>query len=389
MLKKILFRLHWILGLSAGLVLALMGLTGASLSFEDEILVLLNPAIRQVVPQGDTVPSPPELQRRIQSVFPERRIAGLYWSAEPRDAARVAFAAESTPGARKPGRPRLSWQFVDPYDGRLLGTEDDQRGHATLHFLEDLHRKLALGDTGKAVTGFAALVLVFMALSGLYLRWPRRLQAWRSLFRINWRLRGRPFVWNLHGVAGTWLMLLFLTSALTGLFWSYDWYKDAVFKLTGTPKPSREAPRLEAPATGPLALDAVWAAFGREAGAVRIATVIWPAKADEAVEVRYLAADAPHDRAFGRVVLHPVTAAVLLHEAYARKPAGGQLVSSLFSLHSGSFFGLPGRLLMMLAALAMPGFALTGWMLYLGRRRVTGNSIRLGDAIRGAASLPD
>jgi sulfite reductase (NADPH) flavoprotein alpha-component len=37
-LKKTLFQLHWFFGISAGLVLALMGITGATVSFQDEIL---------------------------------------------------------------------------------------------------------------------------------------------------------------------------------------------------------------------------------------------------------------------------------------------------------------------------------------------------------------
>ena len=43
MLKKVLFQLHWLFGISAGLVLALMGITGAMLSFQDEILRAINP----------------------------------------------------------------------------------------------------------------------------------------------------------------------------------------------------------------------------------------------------------------------------------------------------------------------------------------------------------
>ena len=48
MLKKVLFQLHWLLGISAGLVLALMGLTGAAYSFQDELLRALNPEVLQV-----------------------------------------------------------------------------------------------------------------------------------------------------------------------------------------------------------------------------------------------------------------------------------------------------------------------------------------------------
>ncbi|SFR88579.1 PepSY-associated TM region [Stenotrophomonas maltophilia] len=44
MLKSMLFQLHWLLGITAGTVLALMGLTGATMSFEDEIMRAVSPA---------------------------------------------------------------------------------------------------------------------------------------------------------------------------------------------------------------------------------------------------------------------------------------------------------------------------------------------------------
>ncbi len=35
MTRRILFQIHWFLGITAGFVLAVMGVTGALLSFED------------------------------------------------------------------------------------------------------------------------------------------------------------------------------------------------------------------------------------------------------------------------------------------------------------------------------------------------------------------
>jgi sulfite reductase (NADPH) flavoprotein alpha-component len=67
-------------------------------------------------------------------------------------------------------------------------------------------------------------------------------------------------------------------------------------------------------------------------------------------------------------VLHPVSGAIIRHDRYAERPRGTKLINSMFVLHSGGFFGLPGVVLMMVASLAMPLFAITGWMLYLGRR---------------------
>jgi len=93
-----------------------------------------------------------------------------------------------------------------------------------------------------------------------------------------------------------------------------------------------------------------------------------PEKPTHALEIRYLDADPPHERAFNQLVLHPVSGVVLRHDRYAERPLGVKLMNSMFVLHSGSFFGLAGLVLMMVASLLMPLFAITGWQLYLGRR---------------------
>ncbi|MBC7489008.1 MAG: PepSY domain-containing protein [Glaciimonas sp.] len=45
------------------------------------------------------------------------------------------------------------------------------------------------------------------------------------------------------------------------------------------------------------------------------------------------------------------------------------MISSIYALHLGSFFGLMGRIIMTLTGLVLPLFSLIGWLLYLGRRR--------------------
>lgn len=54
MLKTVLFQLHWLLGITAGLVLSVMGLTGALMSFENEIVRLANPAIAQLAQRHES-----------------------------------------------------------------------------------------------------------------------------------------------------------------------------------------------------------------------------------------------------------------------------------------------------------------------------------------------
>jgi sulfite reductase (NADPH) flavoprotein alpha-component len=56
-------------------------------------------------------------------------------------------------------------------------------------------------------------------------------------------------------------------------------------------------------------------------------------------------------------------------DRYADRPLGKILVASILPVHQGSFFGLPGRIVMTLTSATMPLFAITGILLYLGRRK--------------------
>src|SRR5262245_65168685 len=104
-----------------------------------------------------------------------------------------------------------------------------------------------MGEVGKALTGASTLALVVLCLSGLYLRWPRKMLDWRAWLTFNTALKGRPFLWRLHAVTGTWVLLLYLLACLTGLFWSYEWYRNGLYAFTGASPPNREGILLETP----------------------------------------------------------------------------------------------------------------------------------------------
>lgn len=369
MLKKTLFQLHWFLGISAGLVLALMGVTGALYAFEGEILAALNPEVLHVEAR-EVGPLPPaELVSRIEAAS-GKKVAGLWVDSRDGAAARVFF----TPPA---GERRGPMRFFDPYSGELLG---EPRGAAFFDLMLQLHRFLAMGESGKQITAFSTLALVFFCLSGLYLRWPRQALNWRAWLTLDWARKGRAFNWDLHAVFGTWCLLLYLCAALTGLFWSYDWYREGMQRLLsdapagqqGGKPGERRGGRGQAPSGPPPVVDyqALWASVQQAAGPQLVAwNLRLPPVAGQPASVFYLLADAEHSRALNEISLDPRTGRIARHERYADKSFGAQLLASVYALHVGEYFGLPGRILMALASAGMPLFAITGWLLYLDRRR--------------------
>ncbi|WP_428557058.1 PepSY domain-containing protein [Pseudomonas edaphica] len=362
MLKKTLFQLHWFFGITAGLVLALMGMTGAAVSFQDEILRALNPTVLKVEKREAGVLPPAELVRKLEAT--EGKTVSMLWvESDSGNAARVFFTAP-------PGERRGQMRYFDPYTGDYMG---DAVGQDVLGFILQLHRFLAMGETGRNITGACTLILVFFCLSGLYLRWPRQVASWRAWLTLDWRKKGRSFNWDLHSVFGTWCLLFYLFSALTGLYWSYDWYSQGLNKLLSDAPQNERLRKRGPPPEGPAPVanyDAIWSSIYANAGPGLIAyNIRMPAVAGQPAIVYYLLNTSPHDRALNQINLDPSSGEVKTHAPYASKTLKSQLLTSIYALHTGSYFGWTGRILLTLSSLMMPLFFITGWLLYLDRRR--------------------
>ncbi|WP_203009248.1 PepSY domain-containing protein [Pseudomonas paraversuta] len=364
MFKKTLFQLHWFFGITAGLVLALMGITGATVSFQDELLNLLNPSVLKVEKLDSGTLAPAELVRRVEATE-GKQVSMLWVGVDSDSAARIFF----TP---PPGERRGQLRYVDPYTGTYQG---DASGQGFFDLMLQLHRFLAMGQTGRQITGACTLMLIFFCLSGLYLRWPRQALNWRAWLTLDWAKKGRSFNWDLHSVAGTWCMIFYLLAALTGLSWSYEWYNKGLQKLFSDSPNSqqRKGGRGQPGPAGPAPVadyDAIWATIQQAAGPqLSLYNVRMPPVAGQPATVFYLRSDSPHERAFNQIVLDPVTGVIKQHQRYADKSYKAQLLTSIYALHVGSYWGLPGRILVTIASLSMPLFFITGWLLYLDRRR--------------------
>ncbi|MBD0702242.1 PepSY domain-containing protein [Pseudomonas sp. PSB1] len=362
MFKKTLFQLHWFFGISAGLVLAFMGITGAAVSFQDEILRALNPQVLMVPKQPEGVLPPAELVQQIEAAS-GKTVAMLWVETDSGHAARAIFAAP-------PGEKRGPMRYFNPYNAQFMG---DVVGQDLFALILRLHRVLALEDVGRQITGACTLILVFFCLSGLYLRWPRQWKSWRAWLTLDWAKKGRSFNWDLHSVAGTWCLAFYLLAALTGLTWSYDWYnKGVTHLLSDSPEEERVRNRGPAPSGPPPVADyrAMWSSIYSAAGPGLIAyNVRMPPVAGQPATVFYLLKNSPHDRALNQLILDPATGVISGHSRYSDKSLKAQLLTSVYALHIGSYFGLIGRILVTVAALTMPLFFITGWLLYLDRRR--------------------
>lgn len=390
MFKKVLFQLHWFFGITAGTVLAVMGITGALYSFQDEILHVINPDSMTVQVREAGIMPLSQLVPLLEAVQGDK-VAGLRIDTALGDGARVNY----TPPA---GERRGPMRYFDPFTGQMM---DAPAGQGFFDFVLRLHRFLTIGDTGRQITGACTLILLFFAFSGIYLRWPRQVGNWRVWLTLEWAKKGRAFNWDLHAVFGTWCLVVYLLLAVTGLTWSYGWFREGVRQVLVGGPPAGEQRQREGRGQGAPGAqsstaiaavapdyDAIFASIKSAAGAelttfnLRLAP-----NPGQPATVFYLLRSSPHERALNQLSLDPATGKVLQHQRYADQGLGGQLFSSIYALHVGSYFGIVGRLINTAASLCMPLFFVTGWLLYLDRRRKKRDIARSRLAVTGAAGI--
>ncbi|NHB57632.1 hypothetical protein G9F32_06240 [Acinetobacter sp. 194] len=389
MLKKTFFQIHWFLGITAGLILSIMGVTGAIYSYEQPILKWMNQDSYVVQAETKAKMTPAEIYQHFQQERPEFKINSISVASSATESSSINIEKE--------GERRGYTMMINPYNAELLPSI---QGKAFFAFVQKLHRYLAAGEVGKQITGACTLFLLYFILSGIYLRWPKK-HTIRQWFAVKPKLTGRNFIWDLHAVVGTWVFVFYFIIACTGLTWSYSWWKNGMYKVLGVEapqsnmqgrdsgqKPSKSEHSKKEHASGSnehkaegdaedlnpsqiqTALHQTWsgiqAQLGREYSTM---TLNLPKKDNGKLELVFVDPIPQHERARNKATYNYQTHKFENIDIYADKKLNDKIMSSLLPVHRGSFFGPIYQFFAMLAALSMPLFFVTGWMLYLKRRK--------------------
>lgn len=217
-----------------GIFIFIMCVTGALLSFQPNILAFAEREMRSVEkPGGSASPlSLNEIISRAREAKNGAKPSAVSWQNAENTSFTVAFGREGQ-------------VYVNPYNGEILG-EGAKGWRATLRTIEDAHRWLALSgsgrEVGKGLNDAANLLFLFLAISGVYIWFPRRFTR-RHFAPILWFRRtesahARNFNW--HNVIGFWCSLALIILTATGVIISYQWAGNLLYTLTGNEVPKQQ-----------------------------------------------------------------------------------------------------------------------------------------------------
>jgi uncharacterized iron-regulated membrane protein len=345
--RGFLMWVHLVLGLTGAVIIAILAVTGAYITFQVPLQRWLNP-----VPAIVEFTGAADFDRIVQEVegrFPSRYVASI--NVRRHEATVVRLRDRTT-------------VFVDPHTTKVISSRPyrfSSLENLTL-FMRRLHTELLLGRKGRLLVTIATAETLLLALTGLWLWWRKKhwqFRAWRgSVFRVSW---------DLHNATGLWFLIPVLSMVVTGL-------------LLAIPKPvHRLAGALPAPWPGPPAStkDSIGAGVTTLSRALVAADSALPGELTVRVTIPAGPAASYAVSKSGRTVYVDQYSGGVIEVRPDRAPtAGDEAIESVEHLHTGESLGIPGRTIMTLGSLMLAVMTLTGvvlgWkrLLILFNRRV-------------------
>lgn len=359
-LRRAVRRLHLWLGLTAGLLLVFLGLTGSLLVFYPQIDALLHPELRV---EGEGRPDYDRALATLRATYPDK--AGP-WRLEV-TGERGAIPARYYNPPERAGhafRPMMVW--LSPDGTRVL--RRDYWGEYAVTFIYDLHYRLALGETGGKVVGWSGFALLALLLSGLWAWWPRG--SWRKALRLKRHAHRQRRLRDWHKLAGLAGLAFLLILTVTGIMLALPEESDSA--LTAAGLPVNAMPHVHDHGGGGMAVlpGAAIAAAQNVMPHARVAWIETPPASGGLYRLRMQVACDPSFRfPHSYVWVDAATGRVrAIHDARTGGP-GGTVNLWLHPLHDGSAGGLFGRCLALLAGLMPLVLFVTGWLRWRGRVR--------------------
>jgi len=361
--RRLLFWLHLVTGLTVGLVVAFLAITGSIMAFQAQMIDWAERDFRISSPQEQPcVAVSTVLEKAADFEHGEPMSLTLY--SDRSRPAEVAFGGSGV-------------VLMNGCDASVIG----HGANGLRRFFDatrDLHRWVALNgvrhETLRHIKNGAVVAFLFLLLSGLVIWFPRKM-TWQHLRPAVWfrsDLKGRAREWNWHNVFGFWMSLPLIAIALSGIIMAYPWANAMLFRMAGdTPPPERVEANGKRPK--PLGLDQ----FGTLDAAIekavaqdskwKVIAMRLPAAKDPNVTFSIDESGGSRPQFRGQLVISRKTGEVVRWEQFSQFTRGRRWRVYARFLHTGEAFGILGRSVALLAMLSALMLVWTGVSLSLRR----------------------
>ncbi len=363
--KKAIGIIHLWLGLSSGLVVLFLGLTGCILAFQREIETISLPS-QYVEPEEGNFITPSRIYKIAAAQLPGKVIHSVTYGKKDKSAV-VTFYHDN---------PEYYYlAYINPYNGKVLQVKN--MADDFFRIVIDGHFYLWLPhDIGRPIVASATLIFVVMMITGIILWWPKNKAARKQRFSIKWNAKWRRVNYDLHNVLGFYMSWVAIFIAITGLVWGFQWVSKSVYWVASGGQqavdfyePVSKSPKMAY-------------AIAIEDRLYEKMKVLYPAV--ETIEVHFPENDtaavsgaANPDagtywktdyRYFDQNTLEEIPVTHMFGRFRDMKTAD-KIARMNYDIHVGAILGLPGKILAFFASLLAASLPVTGFLLWWGRKK--------------------
>jgi uncharacterized iron-regulated membrane protein len=365
MVKKLVGKIHLWLGLSVGLIVVFLGITGCMLAFQREIESITH-TYDYVKAENKEFLQPSQLGKIAQAILPDKMLHSVTYGEKDRSAQVAFYQFEPS---------YYYIVYINPYRGEVLKVKDMDRDF--FRILIDGHFYLWLPPhIGQPIVATATLIFVVMMITGIILWWPRNKAARKQRFTIKWNARWRRVNYDLHNVFGFYMSWVAIFIALTGLVFGFQWFAKAVYWTTSGGKQLTE---FYEPTAGKAnvsndlpAIDRIYHKMKAEYATAETIEVHYPINDSVAIGA---GANPDADtywkidyRWFDQRTLQEVEVKHL-YGRFTTASTADKIARMNYDLHVGAIGGITTKIIAFFASLIAASLPITGFYIWWGRRK--------------------
>lgn len=388
--KKWTGKLHLWLGLSVGLIIFIVSITGTLFVFKDEVENFTRKKViyhnEQNIAQKQVLPIR-TLEKMVDEQVKEK--FKIHWVNVPIDkkmSYQFYWYEHNTETWNYFDEfPIYKLAYVNPYNGKVLKVYDEKNGF--FNIVKSIHWSFLLKqDWGKYVVGIPVIIFIIMLISGIILWWPKNKAARKQRFSFKWEnvKSWKRKNYDLHNVLGFYASIFALIFSITGLFYAFFVVQAMIYFVfsggsTAYPDFSHITTKAPIEMRTDSTLDKV------------IATVQakYPDSYGFSVDLGHPHMDDHEHPNFEVYVKHlsysyhkssslifDENSGELLHTHDMKdKNFGEKTVGANYDIHVGSILGLPTKIIAFIVSLICASLPVTGFLIWWGRRKKTKKTI--------------
>ncbi|UXX79127.1 PepSY domain-containing protein [Reichenbachiella carrageenanivorans] len=365
--RKLFNDIHLWLGIGAGLILFVVCLTGTIYTFRSEIEEIVDASILKVdVPEGASTLPLETLVAKVEEKAGAGKASSITIPADPEKAYAVSI--------RKEGERRGTNYMIDPYTAEFKGSSQTATSDFFMIVFR-LHRWLMLDiEIGRPIVGWATVIFLFLTITGLVIWIPQKVKSWRQGLKIKWTANWKRINHDLHNALGFYSAIILLIMSITGLYWSFDWYRSGLYDVLGVEQPTR-GPRgnnekkkdAEPPKASTLSLADYLKVAASELDYTGDYRIDLPAPNKKTVSISKTKVGFFAMAGRDKVELDKYTAAVAKKELFSDEPINHQIMHSIRSIHTGEIFSTFTKIIYFISCLIATSLPITGTIIWINK----------------------